>query len=116
MRARRPLALTLLFLTAIALPNNPAPAQSPQGDKDIPAPRRVVDPKDVDDLKKALADLKAKTDADAKSLTAKLDEATKAAGAAADNKAMGERSAQLRPAPRIPPRRRRTRPPRPARR
>lgn len=91
MRARRPLALTLLFLTAIALPTNPAPAQSPQGDKDIPAPRRVVDPKDVDDLKKALADLKAKTDADAKSLTAKLNEATKAQPVATDNKAMGEK-------------------------
>jgi ammonium transporter, Amt family len=91
MTARRPLVLTLLFLTAMALPTNPAPAQSPQGDKDVPAPRRVVDPKDVDDLKKTVADLKAKADADAKALAAKLDDAVKAAGAAADNKAMGEK-------------------------
>jgi ammonium transporter, Amt family len=91
MRARRPLALTLLFLTALLLPTKPAPAQSPKGDKDIPAPRRVVDPKEVEDLKKALADLKAKTDADAKALSAKLEEASKAAGAAADTKSMGEK-------------------------
>ena len=98
MRARRPLVLTLLFLTAMALPTNPAPAQSPQGDKDVPAPRRVVDPKDVDDLKKAVADLKAKADADAKALAAKLDDAVKAAteakskaDTAGDTKAMGEK-------------------------
>jgi ammonium transporter len=50
----------------------------------------VIDPKEVEDLKKAVSDLKAKSDADAKAFSAKLEEAAKAA-ASADQKTMGEK-------------------------
>ena len=104
MLTRRSVATALLFLACVVLPFNLALAQNPKSGQDIPPPRRIVDPKEVDDLKKALADLQAKTDADARKMAAKLDEAVKATAEAkgksdavtgADSKAMGEKVSAL---------------------
>ena len=82
MRQGRSVAIALLLLVGLVASASTAPAQNSKTGKDVPPPRRTVDPKEVEDLKKALADLKAKSDANARSMTAKLEEALKAAAEA----------------------------------
>jgi Amt family ammonium transporter len=60
--------VAFLLLSAALLPA-PASAQPPKDGGAAPQPRRVVDPKEVDDLKKTIAELRTQIDAVAKSQT-----------------------------------------------
>jgi Amt family ammonium transporter len=79
MRPRRSIALAALFVTCLVLPINWARSQDTKtGKDDLPTPRQVVDPKDVDDLKKAVAALKTQNEESAKKLAAATKEAAEA--------------------------------------
>jgi len=75
---RRSAARSLLAFGCLLISASLALAQKPKSGPDIPPPRKSVDPKEVEDLKKAIADLRRRHDADAKAMAAKLDEAMKA--------------------------------------
>jgi Amt family ammonium transporter len=71
MRPRRSIAFAALFVALLVLPISWARSQgTKKGKDDIPAPRQVVDPKDVEELKKSVAALKAKAEDDAKKVAA----------------------------------------------
>jgi ammonium transporter len=93
MRFRRLVAATTLLLLGAVLPADRAHGQGKKTGQEIPPPRAVVDPKDVEDLKKSLADLKAKTEADLvaakKATDAALAKAAAAEKAVTDAKAGG---------------------------
>jgi hypothetical protein len=69
MQPRRSIAFAALFVALLVLPISWARSQGAKKD-DIPAPRQVVDPKDVEELKKSVAALKAKAEDDAKKVAA----------------------------------------------
>jgi len=81
-----------LLLACAVVPTNRAHSQSPKSGQDIPAPRAVVNPKDVEDLKTALAELKTKAAEEAKASALKVDEALKAAKEAKDGLLASEKS------------------------
>ncbi len=82
-----------LLLACAVLPTNRAQSQSPKSGQDIPPPRVVVNPKDVEDLKTALAELKTKATEEAKASAAKIEEALKAAKEAKAGLAASEKAA-----------------------
>src|SRR6478672_3698370 len=72
--------VALLALACVSLHANRADAQPPQrGPDDIPAPRAAVSPADIEALKKALEQLKAKSDQDSKTAAARIEQALKTA-------------------------------------
>ncbi len=66
MHPRRFLFTASLFLACLVVPMNWAHSQDTKTKNEIPPPRAVIDPKDVADLKTALAELKSKVALDAK--------------------------------------------------
>src|SRR5262245_41775752 len=101
MHSRRSIALSALFLALLLLPITWAHSQDRTTQKDdIPAPRQVVDPKDVDDLKKAVAALKTQNEESAKKLAAATKEAADAkVKAEAAEKAIADAKAEAKKEP-----------------
>ncbi|MBA4186666.1 MAG: ammonium transporter [Planctomycetaceae bacterium] len=93
MSSSRILIAASLLLACAVVPTNRAHSQSPKSGQDIPPPRVVVNPKDVEDLKTALAELKTKATEDSKAAAAKIEEALKAAKEAKDGLKASEKSA-----------------------
>jgi Amt family ammonium transporter len=94
MRSRRMLIAASLFLVCATMPTNRAQSQSPKSGQDDPPKKAVVNPKDIEDLKTALAELKTKAAEDAKAAATKVDSALKAAKEAKDGLAASEKSAK----------------------
>ena len=94
MQPRRSIALAILFVACLVMPINWARSQGTKKD-DIPPPRQVVDPKDVEELKKTVAALKTQTDEGAKKLAAAVKDAADAkAKAEAAEKALADANKQ----------------------
>jgi ammonium transporter len=83
-----------LFLVCATMPTNRAQSQSPKSEQDDTPKKGVVTPKEIEDLKTALAELKTKAADEAKAAATKLDSALKAAKEAKEGLAASEKSAK----------------------
>lgn len=85
MSPRRSLLVAFLLLSAALLPGL-ATAQDPKSGGAAPPPRRVADPKELDDLKRTIAELRIQVDAVAKSQTSAAAPSGKAESKSAESK------------------------------